>query len=267
MKKYVTPRSVVLVVFIIVSCITIYSKFIYQPPPPIIPKHLNENFDETLLSIDTPEELTEVVTKKFEETGHDTAKTVLYIDVLLRARFYHSYSGLNMRDNWIAYLCGRFIWLHFLNPVIPEDILKAPMAGCSQQGILFQNQLHKLGIKCSSIQFYPLAHQHSGHYAISAYYNNTWHYFDSNLEPAIIDSTMPSIEQIIDRKLYVDMYTKEVHKDFKEFFINKNFARGPADPDTRLEMYYFQAFARFLSNWLWLFFLILYGALWLKRTR
>jgi hypothetical protein len=267
MKKYLTLRSIVLVLFIIISCFTIYAKFIYTPQPYFIPKNLDEKFDEELLKINTIEKLTEAVTKKFEETGYDTAKTVRYIDILLRNRFYHSYSEYNLQDNWIAYLCGKYIWLHFLNPVIEEDIIKAPMAGCSQQGILFQNQLHNLKIKCSSIQFYPLPYQNSGHYAISVWYGHTWHYFDSNLEPAIIDSTMPSVEQIINRKLYVQMYTKPVHTDFKEFFINKNYARVPTDPNSKLNMYYFQAFTKFLSNWLWLIFLLLFGALWLIRPR
>jgi hypothetical protein len=267
MKKYATLRSVVLVLFIIVACFTVYAKFIYKPRPYFIPQHLDENFDERLLDVNTIEKLTGFVTKKFEETGHDTARMVRYIDLFLRNRFYHSYSEYNLRDNWIAYLCGKYIWLHFLNPVIEEDIIKAPMAGCSQQGILFQNQLNRLGIKCSSIQFYPLPYQKSGHYAISAYYGSSWHYFDSNLEPAIIDSTMPSIEQIIARQLYVKMYTKPVHRDFKEYFINKNYARVPTDPHGKLNMYYFQVFTKFLSNWLWLIFLLLYGALWLIRPR
>lgn len=237
---------------------TFFSIFICQPEPWERPIGLEEKFDESYLVINSPVKLDSMVMSQFETSGHDTAKTLLFMDNFMRNRFYHSYSELTFHDNWISYLCGHLFWSHFLNPVVPEEIIKYQMAGCSQQGILFQDQLNRLKIPCASVQFYPLEYQKSGHYTVSAYYGNSWHFFDPNLEPIIVDSTMPSVESIIERKLYPQMYTRIIHEDFKEYFINKNYKRVIEKPFSRGEMYYFQSITKFLSNWGWLILLTLY---------
>lgn len=266
MNRFFYLKAIALSLLVIVSCITFYARFISTSPTPYIPEKLEETFDPSFSKIDSPDKFDSVVKHEFVANGYDTAKTLLFIDNLLRNKFYHSYSELSFHDNWIAYLCGRFFWSHFLNPVVPEDIIRYPMAGCSQQGIIFQNELSRLNIKCASIQFYPRKYQKSGHYAVTAYYNNSWHFFDPNLEPVIVDSSMPSIESIIERKLYPMMYTRKVHASFKEYFLNKSFKRVEKEPFHKGNMHYFQVITGFLSRWVWLLFLTLYLVL-VFRTR
>ena len=267
MNRPFSFKTLTLVLLLIVSGFTVYSKFISRSPTLPIPTKLDEKFDPKLGVINTPLKLDSIVWKKFEASGYDTAKTLLFMDDFLRGRFYHSYSELSFHDNWIAFLCGKFIWSHFLFPVVPSDIISFPMAGCSQQGILFMQQLNQLKITCASLQFYPLSYQTSGHYAVTAYYNNAWHYFDPNLEPIVVDSTMPGIESIIARKLYPQMYTKKLHQDFKEYFLNKNYKIVVENPFHKGNMYYFQLISDFLSDWMWLLFLTLYLILFLKTKK
>lgn len=267
MKRYFTLKNFTLFLLLTAVFFTVYAKFLYQPEPWVLPKGLDEKFDEDLTRINSPEKLDSLTKGKFESLKYDTAKTLLFIDDFMRNRFYHSYSELTIKDNWIAFLSGKYVWSHFLNPVVPEDILKHPMAGCSQQGILFQDQLNRLKIPCGSIQFYPLEYQTSGHYAVTAYYDNSWHFFDSNLEPIVVDSTMPSIESIIERKLYPQMYTRKIHDDFKEYFVNRNYKRVMEKPFSRGEMFYFQSITKILSNWGWLILLTLYLIFRFRKTR
>lgn len=265
MSKIVLFKNLLLILTLIVCSLTFYSKYISKPEPSAIPAELDEYFDPALSAINSPFKLDSLVREKFVSSGYDTAQTLIFIDGFMRNRFFHSYSELSLHDNWIAFLCGQIIWSHFLNPVVPEDILKQPMAGCSQQGIIFQDQLHRLNIRCASIKFTPLPDQTSGHYAVSAYYGHTWHFFDSNLEPIIVDSGMPSVEEIIERKIYTEMYTREIHNDFKKYFLNKNYKRVIAKPFERCNMHYFQVITAFLSNWLWLILLTLYGLFWFSQ--
>ena len=267
MNKKNSLKKITLIIFAIVFVLTIYAKFISRSAYIPTPKALNEKFNEGLLVINTPQKLDSLVSLEFEGNGHDTAKTLLFMDDFFRNRFYHSYSEFSFHDNWIAVICGHLIWSHFLLPVVPDDIIKFPMAGCSQQGILFQQQLSRLKIPCSSLQFYPMEYQSSGHYAITAYYKSSWHYFDPNLEPIIVDSTMPSLEDIIQRKLYLQMYTKKVNKDFKEYFINKNYKRVQERSYPKGNMYHFHLITHFLSDWLWLILLSIYFILFFKTKK
>jgi hypothetical protein len=258
MNKIFTLKSVVLFFLIIISAITLYSRFPKPREFGAVSPLIDEKFDEELLVINSCERLDSMVSKNFRQNNCDTARTVPFIDDFLRNRFYHSYSELTLQDNWIAALCGKIIWRDFLYPVRPCDIIKYPMGACSQQGIVFQHQLDVLKIPCSTIQFFPLSKKGPGHYAVSVYYNNSWHFYDSNQEPLLVDSTMPSIATIINKKLYEKMYIKKSNKRFQDFFKNKSYKRISKEPFSKGNMYYFQTITAFLSSWLWLFFLVLY---------
>lgn len=256
-------KILVLVLFVLVSIFTIYSKYSTNIYP--IPKVLNEQFNEPLLSINSQKKLDSLINNKFKNFGYDTAKTVVYIDQFIRNRFYHTYSVLTFKENWIAYLSGKLFWEDFYFPISSKDIIKFPMAACSQQGIIFQHQLNLLKIPCRTIEFKPNPKNNSGHYAVSVYYNSSWHFYDSDQEPIIIDSLMPSIEKIIELKLYKKMYIKETNINSQHFFENKIFYTINNKVYGKGNMYYFQLVTGFLSNWLWLLFLICFILLIFKR--
>jgi|GEM_PF-2357175 len=258
MKKFSFSKYILLPLLLLVSVITIYSKFIATETVQATPNNIDEKFDEEFLFINTSAGLDSLVSAQFRKNGGDTALTVLFIDHFLRSRFYHTYSVLSVKDNWISVLCGNLFWDHFLFPVLPGDIIEYPMAACSQQGILFQQQLSRLNIPYSTIQFFPLSKKKPGHYAVSVYYGNTWHYYDPNREPYIVDSTMPSIERIIEARLYEKMYSRPSNLEFQDFFKNKSYKQVNMKPFTKGNMYYFQLITAFLSSWLWLILLLTY---------
>ena len=264
MKKPVKHRYVFFWLFVVFGLITFYAYLLKINCLFSCPVSNEEKYDSTFLSINSEAKLDTLLFKRFRKTKHDTAATVLFLDVFLRKRFYNGYSVLNKEQNWIALCLGKLVWSHFQFPVIPDDILLHPSAACSQQGILFQNELDKLKIQCAVIKFYPLSRYSAGHYAISVLYGNSYHFFDPNKEPTIVDSTMPSIETIVDKKLYVKMYSKPSNMAFQDFFKRKNFASVTQTPFRKGNMYYFQVISAMLSRWLWLFFLVLYAILSLK---
>lgn len=256
MKKLLPGKYIFPAIFLFVFSFTVYSKFISEEPALVIPSNLDEKFDERFLHINSCSRLDSLVSAEFNKNRGDTASTVLFIDSFLRNRFYHSYSELSVRDNWISALCGTLFWHHFLFPVVPCDIIKYPMAACSQQGILFQQQLDRLKITCSTIQFISSSKKKPGHYAVSVYYSSSWHYYDPNREPFIIDSTMPSVETIIEKKLYEKMYSKPSNLQFQRFFKDKSYKLVNRVPFHKGNMYYFQTVTAFLSDWLWLGLLV-----------
>lgn len=244
-----------LILFITTLAFTLYSKFSESKIEKLPGSEINEKFNKEYLTINSCEKLDSLIIRKFRESGYDTALTVRFIDEFLRNRFYHSYSEFSLHDNWMAALMGHFFWKDFFFPVVPCDIIQYPMAACSQQGILFQRQLDLLNIRCSTIKFYPVTSKTSGHYAVSVYYDNSWHYYDPNQEPVIVDGNMPGISEIIDKKLYEKMYVKKSNIRFQDFFKNKSYIRENKVPFSKGNMYYFHAITAFLSNWLWLILL------------
>lgn len=258
MNKPLLYKNILLVLTILFSSVTFYSKFISSSKQAATPNDIDEKFDEHFLSINSTEKLDSLIFQEFRKNNYDTAKTVIFIDNFLRNRFYHSYSILTLKDNWIAVVLGNTVWSHFLFPVAPDNIIEHPAAACSQQGILFQQLLDHLKIPSSTIKFFPLSPQTPGHYAVSVYYGNSWHFYDPNREPIIVDSTMPSIEKIVSEKMYEKMYSKPSNLRFQGFFREKSFERVTKKPFSKGKMYYFQGVTAFLSGWLWLGFLLLY---------
>jgi hypothetical protein len=48
---------------------------------------------------------------------------------------------------------GEFVWSHLSAIVLPEDILKYPMAACSQQSIIMMECFKKIGVDYRKVGF------------------------------------------------------------------------------------------------------------------
>ncbi len=103
---------------------------------------------------------------------------------ILRKRFYHGYSYYNFSDNPLSYLAGH-AWSHLSAVVIPDDIMKHPMAACSQQSLVLAEIFRRNKINYRKIAF-------SGHFALEGYIENKWRFFDTNMEP-VLPSTRMSV--------------------------------------------------------------------------
>jgi hypothetical protein len=68
------------------------------------------------------------------------------LTALIRKRFYHGYSYYAAGNNWIAWMAGTVLWDHLHALVIPDDILKHPMAACSQQSIVLAAAFQQAGV-------------------------------------------------------------------------------------------------------------------------
>lgn len=165
---------------------------------------------------------------------------------ILRKRFYHGFSIFSLKENWIAALAGKLIWYDLACKVLPEDIIKEPFAGCSQQSIVMMAILREKGIAYSPMLF---AH----HYALEAELNNKWYYFDVNLEPTIkgdqrlVDHFKNSADSL---KRYYDPL-KHPNLNY-QFGVNKPLHPGTINEIPAVKARIFQSVTGILSKILWL---------------
>jgi hypothetical protein len=98
------------------------------------------------------------------------------LTALIRKRFYHGYSYYAAGNNWIAWMAGTVLWDHLHALVIPDDILKHPMAACSQQSIVLAAAFQQAGVAYREVDL-------NGHFVLEGRVEDKWLLFDPNLEP------------------------------------------------------------------------------------
>ena len=111
----------------------------------------------------------------------DTLAYVKATSDIVKKRFYHGLSEYSLKDNWITYLGGKFLWNHLTAIVEPDDILDYNEGLCSQQTIVFLEILKRKGIQT---RWVGLGYKEGpGHFLAEVYYLGKWHLYDVNLEP------------------------------------------------------------------------------------
>jgi hypothetical protein len=245
------------------TLITVYSKFIHSPLPTIVPQNLTESYDPNLAWINSIENLNLEVSRRLNNDFADTSKLVNCIDDILRERFYHSYSEYTFQDNWICSVASKFLGWGLVCPVVEDDILKYPMAACSQQSLVFQKILRFHQIPFSTVRFNDTNTNPGGHYAVSAHYSGSWHFFDSNIEPTKLNLN-PSIYQLIDENKLEKMYAST---SLEPGWMSRKIHDNLIHRDTKINvegaqnMKKFHVVINFLSSWLWLLLLTIYAAI------
>lgn len=114
--------------------------------------------------------------KNFAVKDQNTLSYFNYIAETIRKRFYHGYSYYNLSTNPLAFLAGKIFWNNLSAIVIPDDIMKHPMAACSQQAIVLMEIFKRRNIDYRKVGF-------SNHYTVEGKIEGEWKYFDTNLEP------------------------------------------------------------------------------------
>jgi hypothetical protein len=99
---------------------------------------------------------------------------------ILRKRFYHGFSYYTSQSNWIAVTSQYFFGKNLASLVNPDEILKFPYAGCSQQAIVLMTVMKEKNVPYRSVGFLH-------HYATELRFKNNWYFFDPNMEPDIKD--------------------------------------------------------------------------------
>lgn len=137
---------------------------------------------------------------------------------IVRKRFYHGYSHYSYSDNFFVAASGQFLWLDLSSIVIPEDIMKHPMAACSQQAIVMMEIFRRKGIDYRKIAF-------PHHFAVEAKIDGVWEYFDTNLEPDF-DHRRESLYNLFRGNRFDSIYRNvqiynEYKKSMKQFTYGK----------------------------------------------
>ena len=102
----------------------------------------------------------------------------ILVGSILRKRFYHGFSYYTLRENWLAVAAQATFGRGLASPVDPDEILKFPYAGCSQQAIVMMRVMKEKKVPFRSVGF-------PHHYATELCFKNNWYFFDSNMEPKI----------------------------------------------------------------------------------
>lgn len=101
-----------------------------------------------------------------------------FVAGIIRKRFYHGFSYYSFSDNPLSHLAGSLIWSNLSAIVIPDDIMKHPMAACSQQSLVLIEVFKRNQISYRKISF-------NGHFALEGFIENQWRFFDTNMEPKL----------------------------------------------------------------------------------
>jgi len=210
-----------------------------------------EFFDPSLSKINSVQKLINYSDSVSQnEYKRNTLEYALVVSDVMEKRFYHGFSVYSLRQNWIAavtqYLFGHYV----ANPVAPEDILKYQYAGCSQQAIVLAEVMKK-----NLVPYRKLGFPH--HYATELEFNNSWYFFDTNMEPVMTAE---------DRNLKNWNHNSD---QLKKFY-HKNFAAinwglgdglkaevGAIDEAPAPRAFLFQVITKYLSRLLWLVPLLL----------
>jgi hypothetical protein len=205
-----------------------------------------EYFDPSLSKINSVQKLTnyaDSISKK--KYNRNSLEYALVISGVLQNRFYHGFSAYSLRQNWIAAVAQSLFGHYIANPVLPDDILKYPYAGCSQQAIVLAEVM-----KRNQVPYRSLGFPH--HYATELEFNNSWYFFDTNMEPVMT---------VEDR----DLKNWNHNSDSLKKFYHKNFSAinwglgdglkaevGKINAATAPRASLFQIVSKYLSRLLWI---------------
>jgi hypothetical protein len=197
----------------------------------------------------------------------DPEQYSLIVNQTLRDKFYHGYSYYGAGQNTFAYLLAPLIKKDLAAIVIPNDILKHPMAACSQQSIIGMEIFKRKGFSVRKVGFFSA--KYGGHFCFEVFFNNRWHFFDPDLEPelsVIRANHFPSISELVKndsllKKLYVNKDKDLIEKLFPTYFY------GPVNKFPAPNARFFQYVTKYLSYTAWLFLILLYFYLTKRLTR
>ncbi|WCT14063.1 hypothetical protein [Mucilaginibacter jinjuensis] len=205
----------------------------------------NERFDAKLTSkIQNTDQLVTYIDSVAAVKGI-RQNTNLYAYLILETvedRFFHSYSHYSLNENWIAALGGRYVWYDVSAIVDANDILKYPMAACSQQSIVLMNVFKAKNIPYRKVGF-------DGHYAVEAEINKQWIFFDANLEPQT-NQNMQRFDYLVQGD-HMAVYYKNVLTPAQISSLFKHIVTGEVNADPAPRISWFHIITRFLSHWLW----------------
>ena len=221
------PKFILTVVVLLLCICSFVSHFITYPVEDNTRNSGNswEEYDSTYFyQFQSVQDVITAADRRFALHQRNSLEYYNYIAEIIRKRFYHGYSYYNLSTNPIAFLAGKFCWNDLSAIVIPDDIMKHPMAACSQQSIVLMEIFKRQGIDFRKVGF-------TGHFAVEGKINGDWKYFDTNLEPNF-GSQRASLQELIATRRFDSAYSN-VRIDpvtFHKEVANPIYGKVNADP-------------------------------------
>lgn len=212
-----------------------------------------ESYNEKLTRLNSMDKISEYLDKETIQKGLEI-NTKEYVDLafnIATQRFYRGYAQYNIRDNYIAFFAGKYIWEDFLGIVIPDDILKHNDVLCSQQVIVFMGLLKNKGYKVRSVLL-------NRHFCAEVFYDDSWHFYDPYIDPDFSQKiSRPSVKELVNNK---DLLYYSYRGKLSKVLIDSIFSEyrlGKINSYPAKNMSFFHYLTKFLSDWLWLLLLCL----------
>ncbi len=169
--------------------------------------------------------------------------------------FYAAPAEWNMSNDYIAYMIDKLIIDGFADITNPDQIMRKHKGTPAQQSIVLQEALQRKGYITRTVFL-------QNHIASEVNYNNTWHFFDTNKEPNLMElvSTRPSTAELINNPaLIIKAYegTAWIDENTWSYYFDKtklDYSAINIYPGRSLHSIHI--FTRFLSNFAWIFFFL-----------
>ena len=240
--------------------------------PKTIERELSgEEFDITLMRLNSIDKLINYCDSFYRVSANQQTFPEV-VSQVIRKRFYHGYSYYNMNSNPVGYLLASFSMKGLAALVIPDDIAEHPNAACSQQSIVGMEIFKRRGYQVRKVVMFDKV-SNAGHFAYEVYYDNGWHFFDTDAEPdskVLRKNKRPSTALLAKHpEIVAAAYYKE--PDFFVRLIQSN-TTGHVNEFPAPRAYMFQQVTKFLTYFGWaiifaLSMLINWGREWKARLR
>lgn len=264
--------SVLLLLLFLFGIAILAAELFFKPASPIVQGSneikAREHFDPSLSRIRSIKEFTEYCDSLY---GHkqiaagDSEQYAIAISRTLRDRFYHGYSYYSLGQNSLGRILAPYLKPDLSAIVIPDDILKHPMAACSQQSIVGMEVFRKKGFDVRKVGFY--ADKVGGHFCFEVFFNDKWHFFDPDLEPKLSIMTanhFPGIAEIVKNdSLLQSLYRNQDDKLLQTLFAKYRYGNINDFPAPRAIIY--QYVTKVLSYTFWLIPLLTYIFIFIRR--
>ena len=222
-----------------------------------LPEGFTEMYDEGIAKIDNLNDLKRLVDYEIKENNFEGIEIPIYIDDIVRRKYFHQTAYISTDTNWILKGADYFFPERFFTSAMdPKELIQKNHGICSQQSIIFQELLKDYHFEYGSIRLdINVPNQENfGHFTSGVKIGSDWFYFDSNMEPVynrknpLIFKKVLEADQLVLERLYpqynFDLVTKEMINfgDLNKFPAKKGVM--------------FQKITQFVSNFSWFVFLI-----------
>lgn len=228
-----------------------------------IAEHLDDDqFDISLLRLNTLNKL-QAYCDSVYAANYPKRTYPGVVSEVIRNRFYHGYSYYSVYTNPMAVIFAPIVKKGANAIVIPDDIIQYPMAACSQQSIIGMELFKRKGYSVRKVSMYDTVNN-NGHFAYEVFYNNDWHYFDTDQEPdaaLLKEFNKPSVAFLAQHpEIVAQAYRKKKDPAMFQRLI-ESYSTGPVNKFPAPNGYIFQEATKWLTYFGWV---VLWLLIWIR---